>query len=52
MRAVMPMAGAGVFGMKLGMMAPATTHMLHLILGAVIGGVYGALATPKPAAAG
>ena len=39
---VMPMAGAGVFGMQLGMMAPVMTLVLHLIFGAVLGGVYGA----------
>ncbi len=44
MLAVMPMAGAGMFGMKLGMMAPVMTMMLHAIFGAVLGGVYGRLA--------
>ncbi|WP_322866205.1 DUF6789 family protein [Aquicoccus sp. G2-2] len=39
---VMPMAGAGVFGMNLGMMAPVMTLVLHIIFGAVLGGVYGA----------
>lgn len=39
---VMPMAGAGFFGMQLGMMAPIMTLLLHLIFGAVLGGVYGA----------
>jgi hypothetical protein len=38
---VMPMAGAGFFGMKMGMMAPVMTLMLHIILGAVMGMVYG-----------
>ena len=40
---LMPMAGAGLFGMALGMMAPLMTLMLHLIFGAVLGGVYGRL---------
>jgi hypothetical protein len=40
---LMPMAGAGLFGMALGMMAPLLTLMLHLIFGAVLGGVYGRL---------
>lgn len=40
MVAVMPMAGAGAFGMKLGMMAPVMTLMLHIIFGAVLGGVF------------
>jgi uncharacterized membrane protein YagU involved in acid resistance len=39
----MPMSGAGLFGMNLGMMAPVMTLMLHLIWGAVLGGSYGAL---------
>lgn len=38
---VMPMAGAGFFGMNLGMMAPVMTLVLHIIFGAVLGGVYG-----------
>ncbi|MEW9503622.1 DUF6789 family protein, partial [Jeotgalibacillus marinus] len=36
MVALMPMAGAGLFGMNLGMAAPAMTLMLHLIFGAVL----------------
>lgn len=47
MAMVMPMAGAGLFGMKLGMMAPLMTWVLHLVFGAVMGLVYG---RPKPAA--
>jgi hypothetical protein len=43
MVAVMPMAGAGLFGMKLGMAAPVMTLVLHIIFGAVLGGVYAAL---------
>lgn len=43
MVAVMPMAGAGIFGMKLGMAAPIMTFMLHVIFGAVLGGVYARL---------
>lgn len=45
---VMPMAGAGLFGMNLGIMAPIMTLILHLIFGAVLGGVY-ALERPEPA---
>lgn len=37
----MPMAGAGFFGMLLGIEAPIATLMLHLIFGAVLGGTYG-----------
>ena len=38
---VMPMAGAGFFGMKMGLMAPMMTLVLHLVFGAVMGFVYG-----------
>ena len=41
MAMLMPMAGAGFFGMALGMMAPMMTFVLHLIFGAVLGGVFG-----------
>ena len=41
---VMPMAGAGIFGMNFGIMAPMMTLVLHIIFGAVLGGVYGARA--------
>jgi hypothetical protein len=44
MLVVMPMAGAGLFGLKMGMMAPAMTLMLHVVYGAVLGFVYGKLA--------
>lgn len=43
MIAVMPMAGAGLFGLALGMAAPIMTLMLHVIFGAVLGGTYAAL---------
>jgi hypothetical protein len=48
MIAVMPMAGAGLFGAQFGMMAPVMTLVLHIIFGAVLGGVYGA-ESPKAA---
>ena len=38
---LMPMAGAGLFGMKMGLMAPMMTLVLHLIFGAVLGWCYG-----------
>ena len=41
MVALMPMAGAGLFGMNMGVMAPMMTLVLHLIFGAVLGWVYG-----------
>lgn len=37
---VMPMAGAGLFGYHLGIMAPVMTLVLHWVYGAVLGGVY------------
>ena len=38
---LMPMAGAGLFAMKMGLMAPMMTLVLHLIFGVVLGWVYG-----------
>lgn len=46
MIAMMPMAGAGLFGSHLGMMAPVMTLMLHVIFGFVLGAVY-ALERPE-----
>ena len=40
----MPMAGAGLFGMNMGMMAPAATLMLHIIWGIVLGITYKSVA--------
>ncbi len=40
---IMPMAGAGFLGLKIGMMAPVMTLVLHVIYGAVLGYVYGKL---------
>ncbi|MBW6507231.1 MAG: hypothetical protein K0B00_10840 [Rhodobacteraceae bacterium] len=40
MIAVMPMAGAGLFGMNMGIMAPMMTLVLHVIFGAVLGYVF------------
>jgi hypothetical protein len=45
---IMPMAGAGIFGMNMGIMAPVMTFMLHLIFGVVLGWVYSKL-TPSEA---
>jgi hypothetical protein len=45
---LMPMAGAGLFGMNLGMMAPMMTLVLHLIFGAVLGWTYGRLVGGAP----
>ena len=41
---VMPMAGAGLFGLHLGIGAPVATLILHWVYGAVLGTVYGKLA--------
>lgn len=37
---IMPMAGAGFFGLGLGVMAPVMTLVLHIIFGAVLGAVF------------
>lgn len=38
---VMPLADAGLFGMKLGIGAPVMMVVMHIIYGAVLGSVYG-----------
>jgi len=43
MLVVMPMAGARVFGLNMGVMAPVMTLMLHAIYGGVLGLVFGRL---------
>ncbi len=43
MVAIMPMAGAGLFGMQLGIMAPMMTLLLHIVYGAALGWAFGAL---------
>lgn len=40
---VMPMAGAGLFAVELGIMVTMATLVLHAMYGAILGGVYGAL---------
>ena len=37
---VMPIAGAGLFSLNFGIVAPVMTLMLHMIFGAVLGWVY------------
>lgn len=44
---MMPMAGVGFFGLRMGMMAPIATLVMHWIYGAVLGAVYGAWAHPE-----
>lgn len=46
---VMPMAGAGLFGLNMGIMAPVMTLTLHAIYGAVLGFVFGKLGSDKAA---
>jgi hypothetical protein len=43
---VMPMAGAWLFGMAMGLMAPVMTLVLHVIFGAVLGAVCQVQAKP------
>ena len=47
MLVVMPMAGAGLFGLEMGLMAPVATLMLHIIFGLVLGMAYCALTGHK-----
>ena len=42
---LMPMMGAGLFAMNMGLMAPMMTLVLHIIFGAVLGLVYSKLVT-------
>ncbi|MDP1669917.1 DUF6789 family protein [Phaeovulum sp.] len=51
MLVVMPMAGAGLFGMAFGIMAAMMTLVLHVVFGAVLGGVFRALSQPGAATA-
>lgn len=44
---MMPMAGAGLFGLQIGVMAPIMTMMLHAIFGAILGATYGWLLSPR-----
>ena len=44
---IMPMAGAGTFAMRYGMIAPVVMFGAQVIQGMVMGGVYGAL-RPEP----
>ena len=46
MVALMPMMGAGMFAINMGMMAPVMTLVLHVIFGAVLGFAYNKLAKP------
>ena len=48
---VMPMAGAGLFGLHLGIGAPIATLVLHWVYGAVLGTAYGKLTASRLVAA-
>jgi len=47
---VMPLAGAGLFGLRIGAGAPVATLVLHWVYGAVLGAIYAALAARTVAA--
>jgi uncharacterized membrane protein YagU involved in acid resistance len=49
---MMPMAGAGLFGVGLGMMTPVATLVLHIVFGLALGGVYGLLGGGQTSTAG
>ena len=44
----MPMAGAGFFGLHIGVMAPVATLMLHVVWGIVLGLTYVRLSVARP----
>ncbi|MGY9038315.1 MAG: hypothetical protein ACKVLA_10900 [Rhodobacterales bacterium] len=44
---VMAMAGAGLFGMPFGLMAPIMTLALHIIYHVVLGLIFDRLVTPE-----
>ncbi|HSN73400.1 MAG TPA: DUF6789 family protein [Steroidobacteraceae bacterium] len=46
---VMPLAGAGFFGLSIGLIVPVATLVLHLVFGATLGSAYRALLR-RPAA--
>lgn len=50
MLVVMPAAGAGLFGLQLGIVTPTLTLFLHWIYGAALGEVYGLLLEPAAGA--
>ena len=44
---VMPLAGAGYFGMQISWLDPLVSMVYHVIYGVVLGAVYGILAKPR-----
>ena len=49
---VMPMAGAGLFGLGFGMMTPVAALVLHVVYGLVLGGIYGLLSAKQGSVTG
>ena len=49
---MMPMAGAGLFGLNLSMMTPVATLVLHVVFGLALGVTYSLLGGEKGAIAG
>jgi hypothetical protein len=47
---MMPMAGAGMFGLGLGKMVPIAALVLHAIYGLVLGSIFGLVGGGEPAA--
>jgi hypothetical protein len=52
MLTIMPLAGAGAFGLKLGLATPTLTLFLHWFYGIVLGSTYGALEPKSQAGIG
>lgn len=52
MLVIMPMVGAGFFGLKMGIMAPVMTLILHAIFGSLLGLVYGRIGGSPSVGAG
>src|SRR5262252_9464317 len=49
---MMPMAGAGLFGLDLSMMVPVASLVLHVVFGLALGGIYGLLVDKQESIAG
>ena len=46
---IAPFAGAGLFGLELGVAAPAIVTLFHLAYGGILGAVYGKLVDTEEA---
>jgi len=49
---MMPIAGAGPFGLSLSMMTPVAALVLHIVFGLALGGIYGLLGNKQGSIAG